>query len=86
LRLLEDWTVPLKKFRQNYTNSVAESNMDGSPFNLPARQLQELLKLHSGTNINKILINLQLAATHVAFMVQKQTRHTEVDDNFIGHS
>ena len=54
--------------------------MDVATLDLPAHQLQELFKLQSGMNTNKILVNLQLAATHIAFMIQKQTEdHADSD-------
>jgi len=46
--------------------------MNVSLSDLPAQQLQALFQLHSDTNVNKTLVNLQLAATHIAFMVQQQ--------------
>ena len=47
--------------------------VDSSDRDLPARQLHALFNLHSNLNVNKTLINMQLAATHIAYMVQKQT-------------
>jgi hypothetical protein len=46
--------------------------MDVPTSDLPAHQLQELFKLQSGANTNKTLVNLQLAATHIAYMIQRQ--------------
>lgn len=41
---------------------------------LPAYQLHALFQLHSNLTVNKTLVNMQLAAAHIAFMVQRQTK------------
>jgi len=49
-------------------------DLESESSDLPAHQLQKLFELHSDLNVNKTLINMQLAATHIAFMVQAQTK------------
>ena len=76
MRPLDDWTLVLKKFRQNFTNSKSVSHIDAETesSDLLAHQLQKLFELHSDLNANKTLINMQLAATHIAYMVQVQAK------------
>ena len=49
-------------------------DVDLSDSNLPTHQLHALFTLHSDLNVNKTLINMQLAATHIAFVVQELTK------------
>jgi len=44
------------------------------PSRFTCTQLHELFQLHSDMTVNKTLINMQLAATHIAFMLQQQTK------------
>jgi hypothetical protein len=77
----------LKKFRQNFTNAKSDSpinvDLESESSDLPAHQLQKLFELHSDLNVNKTLINMQLAATHIAFMVQAQIKEN-VCPSFLG--
>jgi hypothetical protein len=41
---------------------------------LPTRQLHALFQLHSDITVSKTLVNMQLAATHIAFMLDRQTK------------
>ena len=54
-------------------NSKAKSIMNVDSSDLPTHQLHALYRLHSDITVNKTLVNMQLAATHIAFMVQPQT-------------
>jgi hypothetical protein len=74
LRPLENWTLILQKFRHSFINSKSKSTANVAPPDLPAHQLHELFQLHSDMTVNKTLINMQLAATHIAFMLQQQTK------------
>ena len=47
--------------------------MNVATSDIPAEQLHALYRLHSGMNVNKGLIDLQLAATHISFMLQQQS-------------
>jgi hypothetical protein len=79
LRSFANWTAILKKFRLNFISSKTDIETDESASNLPTQQLQALYRLHSNMNVDKSLINLQLAATHISFMLQqhaeKNVRH-----------
>ena len=55
-------------------NSKSKSIMNVDSSDLPAHQLHALYQLHSDMTVNKTLVNMQLAATHIAFMVQQQTK------------
>jgi hypothetical protein len=74
LRSFANWTGILKKFRLNFTSSKRDVETDESASsNLPTQQLRALFRLHSNMNVDKSLINLQLAATHISFMLQLHT-------------
>jgi hypothetical protein len=73
LRSFANWTAILKKFRLNFISSKTDIETDESASNLPTQQLQALFRLHSNMNVDKSLINLQLAATHISFMLQLHT-------------
>ena len=55
-------------------NSKSKLIMNIDSSDLPAHQLHALYQLHSDMTVNKMLVNMQLAATHIAFMVQQQTK------------
>lgn len=47
--------------------------MNVTSLDVPAQQLHALFMLHSNLNVNKTLVNMQLAATHISFMMQERT-------------
>jgi hypothetical protein len=73
LRSFGNWTGILKKFRLNFMASKTNIETDESASNHPTQQLRALFRLHSNMNVDKSLINLQLAATHISFMLQLHT-------------
>lgn len=57
------------KFRHNFqARNDSQAVIVASP-DLPTRQLHALFKLNSGLAADKALFNLQLAATHISFML-----------------
>ena len=70
LQTLEDWTLILQKFHHNFTVSKPNTTVDVPMTDLPTQQLHALFQLHSNINDEKSLVNLQLAATHIAFMLE----------------
>lgn len=72
MRPLENWTTILQKFRLNLANSKANTSINVTASDLTTRQLHALFQLHSNLNVNKSLVNIQLAATHISFMLQEQ--------------
>ena len=49
-------------------NSKSKLIMNIDSSDLPAHQLHALYQLHSDMTVNKMLVNMQLAATHIVFM------------------
>ena len=82
MRSLENWTAIVHKFRHNFSNSKANLAMNITTSDLPTHQLHALFQLHSNMNVNKTLINLQLAATHISFMMQRQIKEDVGCRNF----
>ena len=66
---MADWTSIAEKFQKcvNAREIVSVSSDRFSSFS--SRQLQALYRLHTTINKNKALFNLQLAATHIAFIL-----------------
>ena len=75
LRSFGDWTTILKRFRTNFLASTSyfESDAEMLMTSAPNQQLRALLMMNSGLNVEKSLINIQLAATHASFMSQRRS-------------
>lgn len=66
---MADWTGVADKFHKAF-NSKKLKGKSSTTFNtLASRQVSALYQLHTSMNSNKALFNLQLAATHIAFML-----------------
>ena len=83
LRSFANWTAILNKFRLNFISSKASIEIDEAASNLPTQQLQALFRLHSNMNVDKSLINLQLAATHISFMMQLNSKENVRHNRFL---
>lgn len=71
LHSLEDWTSILKKFRKHNRRN---QQTPGCPIlNTHGQNLQALFNLQSGLAGTKSLYNLQLAATHLCFMLNHES-------------
>ena len=73
LRTFANWTTTLKKFKRNYIVYDTDFNDIEEVSNLPGQQLNALFHLHTSMDVNKSLINIQLAATHISFMLESQS-------------
>jgi hypothetical protein len=83
LRSFANWTTILKKFRLNFISSQTDIETDETASNLPTKQLLALFQLHSNMNVDKSLINLQLAATHISFMLEFQASENVRHKHFL---
>jgi len=52
---------------------MAESTLELSTSHILTKQLHALFQLHSNINVNRGLVNMQLAATHMSFMLDKNS-------------
>jgi hypothetical protein len=73
LSSLDDWTLICKKFRRNMNVRNTQLNKTVAVDNLPGRHLQVLFDIHCGIAGDKSLFNLQLAATHISFMLNHES-------------
>jgi len=70
---IADWTSTAEKFRKSFNTrkNADSSSMTFTTFT--SRQVYALYHLHTTIQNNKPLFNLQLAATHVAFMLDHES-------------
>jgi len=66
---LKDWTAVLQKFQHNLSAPTANENLAISSLDFPTQQLHALYDLHRNMGADKALFNMQLAATHISFML-----------------
>ncbi|KAF8813075.1 hypothetical protein BYT27DRAFT_7207231 [Phlegmacium glaucopus] len=80
LRVLEDWPLVLEKFRHNFSMRKKQTPLDAAGTDLPTKHLHALFRLHSNMAADKSLFNMQLAVTHISFMLQYKSEDIRIPD------
>lgn len=80
---LTDWTSILKSFHRLLKNQRTMRKSPATFDTLVSRQLYALYDLHTSMVTSKPLFNLQLAATHVAFMLDHDTQEKVGNSFFV---
>ncbi|KIM38064.1 hypothetical protein M413DRAFT_13028 [Hebeloma cylindrosporum] len=78
---LADWTQVATNFHRGFTASTTLNSNSSAFTNYSSRQLHALYNLHTNMRNNKPLFNLQLAATHIAFMLDHDSGGKENHGN-----
>lgn len=66
---MADWKSVAERFHKSFNSKVLQVKSPLTFNSLASRQVSALYQLHTSMNNSKALFNLQLAATHLAFML-----------------
>ncbi|KIM35727.1 hypothetical protein M413DRAFT_32284 [Hebeloma cylindrosporum] len=75
-----DWTTMASKFHKRFESRSANQAPAVTYSMFASQQVQALLQLHSVIKSNKALLNLQLAATHLAFLLDHDSDGKKIPD------
>jgi hypothetical protein len=70
---MADWKAVARKFEKAFKSKQVKKNLFSTCNALAPRQVSVLFDMHTAMNSHKALFNLQLAATHIAFMLDSDS-------------